>query len=154
MSEATTPETSLYDADYLAWVTEQVSRLQARDLEHLDIKHLIEELEGMGKSDRRALSGNLRILLAHLLKWQYQPQRRSGSWLSSIKEHRRRITEALEDSPRLKSALLTGLENCYEDARDLAATETELPPETFPLVCPFVVEELLNIDFLPAETSP
>lgn len=153
MPEPATPQTSLYDADYLAWITEQVSRLQARDLEHLDVKHLIEELEGMGKSDRRALSGNLRILLAHLLKWQYQPQRRSGSWLSSIKEHRRRIAEALEDSPSLKSALLTVLENCYEDAKDLAATETELPLETFPLVCPFVVEELLNINFLPEETS-
>lgn len=140
---------NLYNSDYDAWVGEQIQHLKFKALEKLDIDHLISELEGMGKSDRRSLESNLRILLAHLLKWKYQPEKQSGSWLGSIKEHRRRCLKILADSPSLKNYFLTVLNECYIDAKDLAATETELPWETFPNDCPFSIDEILTPEFLP-----
>ncbi|MFB2898756.1 DUF29 domain-containing protein [Aerosakkonemataceae cyanobacterium BLCC-F50] len=140
---------NLYNSDYDAWVAEQIQHLKFKALEKLDIDHLISELEGMGKSDRRSLESNLRILLAHLLKWKYQPEKRSGSWRGTIKEHRRRCLKILFDSPSLKNHLSTVLNECYTDAKDLAATETELPGETFPNDCPFSIDEILNPEFLP-----
>ena len=148
----------LYNSDYDAWVAEQIQHLKFKALEKLDIDHLISELEGMGKSDRRSLESNLRILLAHLLKWEYQPEKRSplalrvaqsGSWLGAIKEHRRRCLKILSDSPSLKNHLIAVLNECYTDAKDLAATETELPWETFPNDCPFSIDQILNPEFLP-----
>ncbi|MFB2837425.1 DUF29 domain-containing protein [Floridanema evergladense] len=140
---------NLYNSDYDAWVAEQIQHLKFKALEKLDIDHLISELEGMGKSDRRSLESNLRILLAHLLKWKYQPEKRSGSWRGSIKEHRRRCLKILSDSPSLKNHLITILNECYTDAKDLAATETELSCETFPNDCPFLIDEILDPEFLP-----
>lgn len=139
----------LYDSDYATWVAAQIQCLKVKDLENLDVECLIAELAGMGKSDRRSLESNLRVLLTHLLKWQYQPGKRSGSWLGSIKEHRRRCLKILFDSPSLRNHLITVLNECYEDARDLAATETELSLKSFPADCPFLVDEILNPDFLP-----
>ncbi|MBZ8178946.1 DUF29 domain-containing protein [Oscillatoria salina] len=143
----------LYNTDYLAWLAEQINYLKDKRLENLDCDYLISELEGIGKSDRRSLASNLMVLLAHLLKWKYQPEKLCGSGLGSIKEHRRRCLKILDDSPSLRNYLVTILEECYADARDLAATETELSLAIFPVNCPFEIEEILNPDFLPELTN-
>jgi len=140
---------NLYHTDYSKWLDETVALLKTQRLNELDLANLIEELESVGKSDRRSLESNLRILLAHLLKWQYQPEKRTGSWLGSIKEHRRRCNKILVDGPGLKTHLVQAWDECYQDARDLAATETELPLEHFPAVCPYSLTAVLDTGFLP-----
>ncbi|TAE66541.1 MAG: DUF29 domain-containing protein, partial [Oscillatoriales cyanobacterium] len=95
----------LYDTDYLRWIETTVEKLRSRDYSNIDWENLIEEIEDMGRSERRSLESNLVVIILHLLKWQFQPDRRSGSWKASIAEHRRRIRKAVKDS--LKSATLS-----------------------------------------------
>lgn len=95
--------TALYKQDYHLWLEATIHQLRERDLESLDWHNLIEELEAMGRSDKRAILSNLRVLLRHLLKWKYQPDKRSNSWNFTIIEHRTRIEDELTDSPSLKS---------------------------------------------------
>jgi hypothetical protein len=123
---------SLYEADYLKWIETTVEKLRVRDYSSVDWENLIEEIEDMGRSERKSLKSNLIVVLTHLLKWQYQPEFRSGSWKGSIVEHRRRIRDALKDSPSLKPYLQEVFAECYLDAVEQASAETELPVETFP----------------------
>ncbi|MCC3464907.1 MAG: DUF29 domain-containing protein, partial [Microcoleus sp. PH2017_06_SFM_O_A] len=88
----------LYDTDYLRWIETTVEKLRSRDYSNIDWENLIEEIEDMGRSERRSLESNLVVIILHLLKWQFQPDRRSGSWKASIAEHRRRIRKAVKDS--------------------------------------------------------
>ena len=141
--------TALYKQDYHLWLEATIHQLRERDLESLDWHNLIEELEAMGRSDKRAILSNLRVLLRHLLKWKYQPDKRSNSWNFTIIEHRTRIEDELTDSPSLKSYVLESIDRCYKKAKVLAATETSLPLNTFPSDCPFTAEEVLNPDYLP-----
>ena len=142
---------TLYDRDYLEWINLTLNQLRNQDYTSVDWQNLIEEIEDMGKGERRSLESNLVIVLLHLLKWQFQPQYRTGSWEGSIIEHRRRIRKALGDSPSLKSYLETVLIECYESAVKQAKAETQLPLETFPAICPYNVAEVLDDDFLPQE---
>ena len=142
---------ALYDRDYLEWINLTLDQLRNQDYTSVDWQNLIEEIEDMGKGERRSLESNLVIVLLHLLKWQFQPQYRTGNWEGSIIEHRRRIRQALEDSPSLKSYLETVLTECYESAVKQAKGETQLPLETFPARCPYNVAEVLDDDFLPKE---
>jgi len=84
-----------------------------RNYEKVDWENLLEEIEDTGKGERQAIRSNLVIVLLHLLKWQFQPEHRTGSWAASITEHRRPILDSLNDSPSLKSAIAEGLEKCY-----------------------------------------
>jgi hypothetical protein len=102
----------------------------------------------MGRSERRNLKSNLIVVLTHLLKWQYQPEFKSGSWKGSIVEHRRRIREALKDSPCLKPYLQEVFDECYSDAVEQANAETGLSVETCPQVCPYTSVEVLDSNFL------
>jgi hypothetical protein len=140
---------NLYEADYLKWIETTVEKLRVRDYSSVDWENLIEEIEDMGRSERKSLKSNLIIVLTHLLKWQYQPEFRSGSWKGSIVEHRRRIRDALKDSPSLKPYLQEVFAECYLDAVELASAETELPVETFPSECPYTSAEVLDSNFLP-----
>lgn len=140
---------NLYEADYLKWIETTVQRLRERDYFNVDWENLIEEIEDMARNERRRLSSNLIILLMHLLKWQYQPERRSGSWKGSIVEHRRRIRNDLQDSPSLKPYLEQVFSECYPDAVEQAAAETGLPQATFPESCPYTMTEILDTNFLP-----
>lgn len=140
---------SLYETDYLRWIETTVEKLQVRDYSSVDWENLIEEIADMGRSERKSLKSNLIVVLTHLLKWQYQPKFRSGSWKGSIVEHRRRIREALKDSPSLKLYLQEVFAECYLDAVELASAETELPGETFPGECPYTSVEVLDSNFLP-----
>jgi hypothetical protein len=152
--EATRPLSSnhpstLYETDYMQWIAETVGRLRCQDYAHIDWANLIEEIEDMGKRERRSLKSNLIVLLLHLLKWQYQPAQRTGSWAGSIIEHRRRIHEALKDSPSLKSYLESVFAEAYRDAVKQAAAETTLSVETFPNECEFELAQVMDEDFPP-----
>ncbi|MEG4169593.1 MULTISPECIES: DUF29 domain-containing protein [unclassified Microcoleus] len=139
----------LYDTDYLRWIETTVEKLRSRDYSNIDWENLIAEIEDMGRSERRSLESNLVVILLHLLKWQFQPDQRSGSWKGSIAEHRRRIRKAIKDSPSLKPYLEEVLTECYADAAEQAIAETGLPVETFPQLCIYTSVEVLDSEFLP-----
>lgn len=139
----------LYNADFAHWIAQATVLLRQGKFDELDIEHLIEEVEDLGKCDRRALCSNLEVVLLHLLKWQFQPEQRSTSWRGSIREHRRRIARILKDSPSLNAYLQQEYRDCYTGARLQATDETGLPAETFPVECPYTIEQALDEDFLP-----
>ncbi|MEP0753068.1 DUF29 domain-containing protein [Trichocoleus sp. Lan] len=147
--ELETNRQSLYETDYLKWIQTTVEKLQVGDYSNIEWENLIEEIEDMGRSERRSLKSNLIIVLTHLLKWQFQPEKRSGSWKGSIVEHRRRIREALKDSPSLKPYLEEVFAESYADAVEQASAETALPLEIFPQLCPYTSTEVLDSNFLP-----
>ncbi|MGF1567962.1 MAG: DUF29 domain-containing protein [Nodosilinea sp.] len=139
----------LYEQDYALWLAATCQRLQDGRLVDLDIPNLLEELEDMGRSEKRALISNLLVVLMHLLKYAHQPDQRSNSWRFTLKEHRRRLQAALKTSPSLRPYFDQEFEECYQEARDLAATETGLSLETFPPICPFSPEQVLDREYLP-----
>lgn len=138
---------NLYDRDYYLWLESTAKFLSDGRWNELDLENLIEEIESMGRSEKRAVESNLVVLLLHLLKWLYQPSMQTGSWKGSILEHRRRLEKDLKASPSLKNYLQEVFAECYEDAKKQAAAETGLPLETFPTASPFTPEEALNNDY-------
>ncbi|WP_449417315.1 DUF29 domain-containing protein [Phormidium nigroviride] len=144
---------SLYEADYLKWIETTVEKLRSQDFSNVDWENLIEEIESMGRSERKSLKSNLIVILIHLLKWQFQPELRSRSWKSSIFEHRRRIHEDIEDSPSLKPYLEEVFAKCYSNAVQGASIETGLPLEVFPQLCPYTSIEVLDSNFLPDDNA-
>jgi hypothetical protein len=140
---------TLYEKDYYLWLEKTVQLLEGGRFSEIDIKNLLEEISDMGKSQKKSLKSNLIVLLMHLLKWKYQPEKQSGSWKGSIREHRRRILDDFEDSPSLKGYFTEIFDKCYQEARKQAADETGLLLEIFPIECPFTIEETLNPDYLP-----
>ena len=140
---------ALYEQDFHAWTEEQVGALRSGQTHGLDIEHLAEEIEDMGRSQRRAVKSALLIILSHLLKYRYQPDRRTNSWRATIREHRRRVRDELADSPSLRPYSERILAECYQDAREAAADESGLPVGTFPAACPFALEQALDRNFLP-----
>lgn len=139
----------LYEHDIYAWTQQTAELLRQRRFQELDIEHLVEELETMGRRDRQELVSRLKILLAHLLKWQYQPAHRSGSWRGSILEQRLRIRDLLQDSPSLKPFLAEAAAMAYDEGARLASKETGLPQGHFPEGLPYPLERLLDDDWLP-----
>lgn len=139
---------NLYEQDFYQWIETTINLLRNRKLNELDYDNLIEELESIGRSEKRAVKSNLEVVLLHLLKWKYQPEYRSKSWQNSMREHRKRIQKLLQDSPSLDQWLTDVYEKCYQVARDDAAYETGLPIE-IPIKSPFLVEETLNFNYLP-----
>jgi hypothetical protein len=139
----------LYGQDYILWLEKTCQKLAENRFEDLDLPNLLEELSDMGRSEKRALISNLIGVLMHLLKYAYQPQKRSNSWRFTIKEHRRHIQESLKESPSLRAYLLQNFDECYREARDLAATETGLDVSAFPEANPFTLEQTLDRGFLP-----
>ena len=121
MSVLSQPETlsQLYDRDYFLWLQRTASLLREGRISEIDLANLVEEIEDMGRSEKRALTSNLKILIMHLFKYRYQPERRSLSWNYTIVEHRQRIRKLLQESPSLKPYLEDIFEGCYRDAREL-----------------------------------
>ncbi len=142
-------QTNLYNKDYSLWLEETVQLLREGKLTELDVNNLIEEIEDMGISQKNALESNLIILLMHLLKWKYQPDKQSGSWRGIIREHRRRILKAFKNSPSLKRYFEEIFDESYQEARKQAADETELSLSTFSENCPFTIEQILDSEYLP-----
>ncbi len=140
-----------YEEDFNLWTEQMVELLRARRFEELDIDNLLNELESMSKRDKREIVSRLKLILMHLLKWSYQPDQRGASWETTIRNNREEIVQILQDSPSLKSYVVTVLEQAYASARKNAASETGLLIGEFPENCPFAIAEILNEDFLPAE---
>lgn len=136
-------------ADLSAWIERTAKLLRDRRWQEIDVDQLIEEIEGLGRSERRAITSQLIRLLLHLLKWQYQPERRSESWLDSITDARTQIELVIADSPSLKNYPLEQLEDSYKRARRQAAGQTNRDLSAFPIDCPYSLESVLDEDWLP-----
>lgn len=141
----------LYETDFYAWTQEQAKFLRDGVWNSLDIPNLVEEIESLGRQDRRELKNRIRVLLGHLLKWEYQPDKRSRSWLNTIHEQRYQIQELIKESPSLKPYLLDAVSNVYEYALSLAIRETSLDEKRFPQECPYSLEQVLEKEFFPGE---
>ena len=144
-----TERTSLYERDFVLWLEQQAVLLRERRFDDLDVANLVEEIESMGRSEKRAIKSNLVVVLLHLLKHQFQPAQRSASWVASILEHRQRLRDEFEDSPSLRNHAGRVFGRAYTDARVRAQVETGLPPGAFPTTCPYTLDETLDPDFLP-----
>ncbi len=140
---------SLYEQDFYAWANEQAALLRAGRLSAADIEHIAEEIESMGKTEKRELVSRLAILLQHLLKWRFQPDRRGRSWKAPITVQRHALIRHLKDNPSLKSCLDVSLTDAYGDAVQLAIGETDLAESTFPTECPWTFEQVMAEDFWP-----
>jgi len=140
---------NLYESDFYLWLATTAKLLRNGSFSEIDLDNLIEEIEGMARKEKQALKSNIRILLMHLLKWEYQTDKRTNSWRYTIREHRKRLKDAFADSPSLKPYYLEIFADGYQDARELASDETGLSLDTFPLDSPFTPEEALNEDYLP-----
>lgn len=151
--ESSITTSDLYESDFYAWVQQQAQFLRARQWHHIDLPNLIEEVESLGKQQRQELRNRLSVLLGHLLKWQFQPQQRSRSWLATLRVQRRDTLRLLHENPSLKPYLEEALADAYANGRDLAMGETDLPEATFPLDCPYSVAHIFAEDFYPGEPS-
>ncbi|MFB2896616.1 DUF29 domain-containing protein [Aerosakkonemataceae cyanobacterium BLCC-F50] len=139
----------LYERDFYAWTLQQVNLLRTQQWNRLDTFNLIEEIESLGRKERQELRNRLGVLLGHLLKWQFQSEKRSNSWLGTIREQRIQIKLLLQDSPSLKAYLSQGFLDAYELGLALAIKETLLDEQVFPEVCPYTPEQAMNVEFFP-----
>jgi len=145
---------TLYDQDFYAWANEQARLLRTGNLSAADIEHIAEEIESMGRAEKRELVSRLEVLLMHLLKWQSQPDRRGKSWTNTIRVQRNRLKTHLGDNPSLKPQLPASIQAAYENARIEAAAETDLDESVFPEVCAWSSEQILAPDFWPDRALP
>ncbi len=149
---STTRLAETYDQDFYAWAMKNAELLRTGRLAEIDAENLAEELESMGKSQKRALSSRLAVLLAHLLKWTAQKEQREryiNSWRATIREQRRRINKLLQENPSLQPTLPEALAEAYPSAVDQAVAETNLPDRTFLEHCPFTLEQALDAAYWP-----
>jgi len=142
---------SLYDQDIVAWANQQAQALRAGRFDQLDLERLAEEIEDVGKSEQRELISRLAILITHLLKWGYQPERRGTSWESTIRTQRDAIARRVKRTPSLKRTLADPdwFADAWNDGRDLALREPGL--SELPQACPWTLERIINPDWLPAQ---
>ena len=133
----------LYERDEVAWYDAMAALIGQGRTEELDFANLRDILEDMGKRDRREVKSRLRVLIIHWLKWEQQPEKRTGSWVSTLRHQRSELAEAASDSRTLRNHLVEVFDETYRNAVADAADETGLPPETFPITCPVTLDELL-----------
>jgi hypothetical protein len=138
-----------YDTDFYGWANQQAALLRAGLLAEADIAHIAEEIESMGKTEKRELVSRLTVLLLHLLKWRFQPAGRGPSWRATIRIQRRDLTDHLLDNPSLKPKLPEAIAGAYERAVFGAAGETGLPDATFPESCPWSFAQMMDDGFWP-----
>ncbi|HEX3743092.1 MAG TPA: DUF29 domain-containing protein [Bryobacteraceae bacterium] len=141
--------TDLYERDFYEWTVRNAELLRSGRASEADLGHIAEEIEDMGKRERRELLHRLSILIAHLLKWQAQPERRSRSWELTIRVQRKDVARLVAENPSLHPYLEESLPEAYEHAVVEAMTETGHPESVFPSTCPFNLEVILDPDFLP-----
>jgi len=143
------PATARYEEDLAAWAGDQARVLRRRLVTQLDWDNLAEEIESVGGRERHELRSRLRVLIIHLLKWEFQLENRSHGWQSTIGEQRIHIAGVIEDSPSLKGHPADILQDCYRWARSRAALEANLSLETFPEDVPYSIEKVLDYGFMP-----
>lgn len=144
-----TLEKPKYDEDFVLWLDFQADLLRQGRIHELDLENLAEEIEDIGRSERRAVRSALSIILIHLLKYQVQLSRRSRSWVDTLLEHRGRLAEEFRTSRSLKLYAESELAAVYRLARKRAAVQTRLPLSDFPETCPYTLTQILDEDFLP-----
>ncbi len=142
-----------YENDIVAWANEQAYLLRSGKLSAIDIEHIAEEIVDVGKSEQRELASRMAVLIAHLLKWQYQPERQSGSWQRTIKEQRKAIARRLKKTPCLNALTHDSewLEDAWGDAISIAINETGVG--NFPESCPWTIENILSDTWLPTSNG-
>jgi hypothetical protein len=143
--------TESYEKDIVAWANEQARFLRAGRFDLLDLENIAEEIEDVGKSEKRELANRMALLLAHLLKWQHQPERRGASWERTIREQRRAIQRRLAETPSLNASLKNNpwWSDAWSDAVSDAAKETSL--SDFPEACPWAVDEIFSETWFPED---
>jgi hypothetical protein len=141
-----------YEKDVVAWAMEQAALLRAGKLASIDIEHIAEEIEDVAKSEQREFASRMAVLLAHLLKWKFQPERRGNSWSNTVKTQRAAIARRLRKTPSLKPMLVDTdwIEDMWGDARLQASRETLIGFDDFPESCPWTLAEALDSGFYPA----
>lgn len=138
-----------YDTDFYAWTAKQAALLRAGRLSELDLAHLAEEIEALGRGEKRELVSRLAVLLLHLLKWSHQPERQGKSWRLTIEEQRRQLSRHLRENPSLRAGQDEALADAYGDAVLRAERETDLPRDIFPWACPYSFDQALDDTFWP-----
>ncbi len=143
------PQSPLYDRDFYAWANEQAALLREGKLSQADIEHIAQEIESMGRTEKRELVSRLAVLMLHLLKWRFQPLLRGQSWRAIIRVQRRDLSDHMIDNPSLKPLLPELIERAYGNAIIEAEAETGLPESTFPAVCPYSFDQMMDAGFWP-----
>lgn len=138
-----------YDKDFYGWIQEQAALLRSGRFNEIDIENLIEEVETMGRSEKRALESRIAVLLLHMLKWQYQPARRGKSWKCSIDVQRKNFQKILKENPGLKPLIADIVADAYEQATYDAFQETGIDIDDFPKACPWSYDQLCEIGYYP-----
>jgi hypothetical protein len=133
-----------YEADYAAWLQHQVGLLKADRWSEVDKDNLIDEVESLGRSDFKGFVGAFEIVITHMLKWDFQPERRSRSWIASIVEHRDRIQQELMDSPSYSARIDEALRRAWRPARARASAEADLPLRQLPAELPYSPDDVMN----------
>ena len=144
-----------YEQDFVGWLNTQAELLKTGKVNELDIKNLVEEIEAMGRSEKRELENRMIILVMHLLKWTFQPNYQSRSWANTINEQRRRIGRVIKDSPSLKNSLndTEWFNDIWQSALYQAVSETGLDIKIFPEQPIWTTQKILVDDFFPHHDS-
>ena len=132
-----------YEANFYQWTQDTASRLRSGEFTRIEVDALVEEVEDLGKREKSALQSRAAVLICHLLKWDYQPAKRSKSWEATIQLQRKRIDRLLRQSPSLQPFLCESLAEAYSEAVLLAVKQTGLDRETFPESCPYTLDKIL-----------
>jgi hypothetical protein len=148
-----TDQDARYDDDFFAWTQATARLLREGRSSEVDMNAVAEEIESLGRSDRREVLNRLAVLIMHLLKWEMQPERRSGSWSASITEQRSRLKLILDDSPSLRACAGNFIVDAYPRAVRKAVYQMRLLRNPFSLQCPYTVAEILDADFWPESRS-
>ncbi|MEM7065035.1 MAG: DUF29 domain-containing protein [Cyanobacteria bacterium P01_B01_bin.77] len=147
------PVAALYESDFYAWTQHQAQLIQQGQWQQVDIANVVEEIESLGRQQRQELRNRLAVLLAHLLKWEYQSEKRSRSWLATIRIQRLDIVDLLSDNPSLQPYLAEALQRAYPKAVQLAVRETNLANGQFPESSPYDLSQALENTFYPGSAS-
>ena len=144
-----------YEQDFVGWLNTQAELLKTGKVNELDIKNLVEEIEAMGRGEKRELENRMIILVMHLLKWTFQPNYQSRSWANTINEQRRRIGRVIKDSPSLKNSLndTEWFNDIWQSALYQAVSETGLDIKIFPEQPIWTTQQILVDDFFPHHDS-
>lgn len=141
-----------YETDVVAWANEQARLIRAGQFDQLDLAHIAEEIEDVGKSEQRELASRMAVLLAHLLKWQFQPSKRSNSWNFTIRTQRKEVLYLLDEAPSLKTKFTEDawLSMVWDKSVGIAESESGLELDVFPTTCPWLMADVLQENWLPA----
>jgi Domain of unknown function DUF29 len=139
--------TNLYETDFYAWTLEQSQLLQQGKWQALDIENLVEEIESLGRQQRQELRNRLGVLIGHLLKWDYQSNRRCKTWKATIREQRKEVLRVMKENPSLQPYLPEAIAEAYDAGLAIAVRETPLDYKDLPSECPYMVEQILDLSF-------